>query len=291
VVNLRYTVHNLASMINSKKIEFLKRLIEKSSEIVIKSSSDPTFKVWKNNVERTLMKVFGTESHEVNEFKKLNFFYNPMMYTLGSDFTNEHFRCFNRDFDMTIKQINSYIEELEEELLSEPEDKQQDKIIAENLNKVFISHSTKDSIIVEEMIEILETVGLKTEQIFCSSFEGYGIDLGEDFLERLKTELDSNVLVIFILSENFYSSPVSLCEMGATWIKTNVHIPVLIPPFDFKDIKGVIPMTQGFKINEALKLNLFKLKIEELFCLSPIDFSTWERKRDRIISRIEKDIK
>ena len=32
-------------------------------------------------------------------------------------------------------------------------------------------------------------------------------------------------------------------------------------------------------------------KIEELFSLSPIDFSTWERKRDRIISRIEKDIK
>lgn len=278
-------------MINSKKIELLKRLIEKSNEIINKNSSDPTFKVWKNNVERTLMKVFGPESHEVKEFKKLKFFYNPIMYTLGSDFTHEHIRCFNRDFDITIKQIKSYVEELEEELGNEPEDIQKVKTISDNVNKVFISHSSKDSVIVEEMIEILETVGLKTEQIFCSSFEGYGIDLGENFLERLKTELDSNVLVIFILSENFYSSPVSLCEMGATWIKTNVHIPVLIPPFDFKDIKGVIPMTQGFKINEALKLNLFKQKIEELFSLSPIDFSTWERKRDRIISRIEKDIK
>lgn len=275
-------------MTNEKKIELLKRLIEKSKEVVNKSSSDPNFKVWKNNVERTFMKVFGEDSHEVKEFKKLKFFYNPKMYTPGSDFTQDHIRCFNRDFDITIKQINSYIEELEFE--KEPEEEKNDKIEIKDktVNKVFISHSSSDSTIVEEMIEILETVGLRSEQIFCSSFEGYGIDLGENFLERIKTELDSNVLVIFILSRNFYASPISLCEMGATWIKTREHIPVLIPPFDYKDIEGVIPLTQGFKINEPLKLNLFKQKIEQLFGLDPIDFSTWERKRDRILGRIEK---
>ncbi len=278
-------------MTNEKKIELLKRLIEKSKEVVNKSSSDPNFKVWKNNVERTFMKVFGEDSHEVKEFKKLKFFYNPMMYTLGSDFTQDHIRCFNRDFDITIKQINSYIEELE--LEKEPEEEKKDKIEIKDktVNKIFISHSSNDSTIVEEMIEILETVGLKSEQVFCSSFEGYGIDLGENFLERIKSELDSNVLVIFILSKNFYASPVSLCEMGAAWIKTREHIPVLIPPFDYKDIEGVIPLTQGFKINEPLKLNLFKQKIEELFGLDPIDFSTWERKRDRILGRIEKEAK
>ena len=63
----------------NKKIDLLKRLIEKPKEIVNKSSSDPNFKVWKNNVERTFMKVFGEDSHEVKEFKKLKFFYNPMM--------------------------------------------------------------------------------------------------------------------------------------------------------------------------------------------------------------------
>lgn len=278
-------------MTNEKKIELLKRLIEKSKEVVNKSSSDPNFKVWKNNVERTFMKVFGEDSHEVKEFKKLKFFYNPMMYTLGSDFTQDHIRCFNRDFDITIKQINSYIEELE--LEKEPEEEKKDKIEIKDktVNKIFISHSSNDSTIVEEMIEILETLGLKSEQVFCSSFEGYGIDLGENFLERIKSELDSNVLVIFILSKNFYASPVSLCEMGAAWIKTREHIPVLIPPFDYKDIEGVIPLTQGFKINEPLKLNLFKQKIEELFGLDPIDFSTWERKRDRILGRIEKEAK
>lgn len=113
-------------MTNEKKIELLKRLIEKSKEVVNKSSSDPNFKVWKNNVERTFMKVFGEDSHEVKEFKKLKFFYNPMMYTLDSDFTQDHIRCFNRDFDITIKQINSYIEELE--LEKEPEEEKKIKL-------------------------------------------------------------------------------------------------------------------------------------------------------------------
>jgi len=77
-----------------------------------------------------------------------------------------------------------------------------------------------------------------------------------------------------------------LCEMGATWIKTSEHIPILIPPFDFENIKGVIPLTQGFKINDSLKLNLFKEKLEKVFDINPIDFTSWERKRDRIIKRI-----
>ena len=73
-------------MTNKKKIELLKRLIEKSKDVVTKSSSDPNFKVWKNNVERTFMKVFGEGSHEVTEFKKLKFFYSPIVYTLGVRF-------------------------------------------------------------------------------------------------------------------------------------------------------------------------------------------------------------
>ncbi len=132
---------------------------------------------------------------------------------------------------------------------------------------------------------------MRSDFIFCSSFEGYGIDLGENFLERIKNELNENILVLFILSQNFYESPISLCEMGATWIKTNEHIPILIPPFDFKDIQGVIPLTQGFKINDSLKLNLFKEKIQKLFGLAPIDNSSWERKRDRMLTRINVKLK
>lgn len=159
------------------------------------------------------------------------------------------------------------------------------------IQKVFVSHSSKDKVIVGEIIELLETIGVKGENIFCSSFEGYGISLGEDFLVRLKSELTNDVLVIFVLSQNFYESVICLCEMGATWIKTNEHIPILIPPFNYDNIKGVIQNIQGLKINEPHKLNMLKEKLELAFNLTPINNSRWESKRDKILERINKTLR
>lgn len=47
------------------------------------------------------------------------------------------------------------------------------------LKKIFISHATKDKEIIEELIDLLESIGVNSTQFFCSSFEGYGIPLGE----------------------------------------------------------------------------------------------------------------
>ena len=49
--------------------------------------------------------------------------------------------------------------------------------------KIFISHSSADIDIVEKVIDILEAIGVPSDKIFCSSFEGYGIRLGSDFLQ------------------------------------------------------------------------------------------------------------
>lgn len=267
-----------------RKIELLNRLLEKSKEIRIESANDSEFKSWKNLVERTFVKLFGENSVEVKQLNNLKFSYIGMQIS-GIDYRQSHLDNFQRSFKTVVKSIENYIEELNDDFKAEDTNfsKTESKI-----NKIFISHSSLDKNIVEELIDILETIGLNSTQIFCSSFEGYGINFGEDFLARIKEELNNEVLVLFLLSNNFYSSPVSLCEMGATWVKTSQHIPILIPPFDFKDIKGVIPLTQGFKINNPQSLSHFKSQIEEIFDIGTVsNSSTWERKRDRIINRIE----
>ncbi|MGV6831280.1 MAG: hypothetical protein ACWA5P_06945, partial [bacterium] len=88
---------------------------------------------------------------------------------------------------------------------------------------------------------------LPSDKIFCTSFEGYGIDLGNNFLDAIKDELSSESLVLFVLTTNFYKSPICMCEMGATWVLSKEHIPIVVPPLDFSDVEGVIPLTQGFK--------------------------------------------
>ena len=276
-------------MLNTQEnIRLLKKLLDKSALVTVEKSDDPKFKNWKNLVERTFIKVFGKDSTEFEHFSELRFFYFSYIIGDGDD-TYRHLKCFREDYAMLITSIEQYIEESEEQLSLVPETI--NATSSSEISKVFISHASNDSEIVEEVIEILESVGLDSNQIFCTSFEGYGIELGDNFLDAIKDELSSDCLVIFLLSKSFYESPVCLCEMGATWVLAKEHIPVLVPPLDFTDIKGVIPLTQGFKINEPLKLNIFKDKIEKTFSISnPLTMSTWERKRDRIITRIEKSL-
>ena len=117
-----------------------------------------------------------------------------------------------------------------------------------SLKKIFISHATKDKEIVEELIDLLETIGISSTQIFCSSFEGYGIPLGGNFLDTIKEELSAEVLVLFVITNNFYDSKVCLCEMGAAWALSKEHIPIVVPPLSYSDIQAVIPLTQGLLI-------------------------------------------
>lgn len=267
------------------KIRLLEKLITKSKDITVEDSEDATFKSWRHLVERTLIKIYGRKSTVMTHFYQLTFFYQGMSIMGSQDYSAEHLEVFKKDFSILIKSINDYIEEFQDEVSHNQVTLQTSN--GDQVSKVFISHASDDSSIVEEMIEILETIGLDHTQIFCTSFDGYGIDLGENFLDAIKQELSSNSLVIFMLSDRFYKSPVCLCEMGASWVLAKQHFPVLIPPFDYSNIEGVIPLTQGIKINEPLKINLLKEKIEELFSIeTPLVISSWERKRDRILTRI-----
>jgi hypothetical protein len=284
-------VHAPQPMDTSTKIAALQRLLDLAEEIKVRDSDDPAFKTWKNTIERTLIRVYGQPSPEVEQFNQLRFFYHAIIMTLGEDYSHEHRRCFDRDFQILTSSLRSYIEELQQSGATTPT--VDASVLAEpGIARVFISHASADAPLVEELVELLEIIGIRHDQIFCSSFPGYGIDLGDNFLEALKAQLlNRDALVLFVLTKRFYASAISLCEMGATWVLAKEHIPILVPPFDFDDVKGVIPLTQGFKLNDALKLNLFKAKVESTFGIeSGLAHVAWERKRDRVLDRINAKI-
>jgi len=269
-------------MTNKQKLEALNKLLFMAEQLTNYSSSDPDFKNWKFICVRTLRSIYGENSAEALQIENLKFFYNPGIWVSGRDYSSKHYECFMRDFEQSKKLISLLKSDFES---NSPEE---DKTYTETqITKIFISHSSKDVKIAEEFVDLLETIGLDSNRIFCTSLSGYGIPLGENFMERLKNELSSsNSMVIFMLSENFYRSPVCMCEMGATWIQSKEHIPVLIPPFSFEKIDGTIKLTQGFMINDSMKWNEFKDKILQTFGLEDLSDSVWERKRDRTILRI-----
>lgn len=157
--------------------------------------------------------------------------------------------------------------------------------------KIFISHSSHDKDIVSLIVELLEGIGIGSNQLFCSSVEGYGIPLGEDIYDYLKKQFDEYKLhVLFILSDNYYNSTPCMNEMGAAWVLKNEKTVILAPGFEFHEIKGAInPRQIGLKLDSSIdevkeKLGELKNKITDDFSLNKIPDSRWERKRDDFIS-------
>ena len=117
--------------------------------------------------------------------------------------------------------------------------------------KIFISHSTDDKPIVERFVTMLEQIGVKQDQLFCSSVTGYGIPQGAgDLYDFIRSEMSNdNLFVIMMLSQNYYNSPVCLNEMGAAWIKQSAYQSILLPGFQYSEIKGAVnPRAMSFNL-------------------------------------------
>ena len=69
---------------------------------------------------------------------------------------------------------------------------------------LFISHAEKDSEIVSEFVDLLYNIGLRTEDMFCSSRTDLDIAIGEDIYDYLRKTLDlDDVITVFMLSDNY----------------------------------------------------------------------------------------
>ena len=85
-------------------------------------------------------------------------------------------------------------------------------------------------------------------------------------------------------------------EMGAAWVLQYKYTTILLPGFDFPQIKGAInPRTIGLKLDAEgdivkEKLNELKNTIVEEFHLSQMSDIRWEKKRDNYLKNINKNI-
>ena len=157
--------------------------------------------------------------------------------------------------------------------------------------RVFISHSTKDSMHTDLIVRLLKSMGMQDSQIFCSSVPGYDIPIGNDIFGFLKEQFYSyNLHVLFVHSVNYYASPVSLNEMGAAWVLKNCHTSILLPGFPFSDMSGVVGYSEiAIKLDANRtevkdKLNQLKDNLASEFHFEATDGIIWERSRDQFIA-------
>ena len=155
-----------------------------------------------------------------------------------------------------------------------------------NSKRIFISHSSKDKDIVEKFIDnILQLgIGIKAEDIFCTSIEEMGVKNGKDFRKHIQTNIRNADYAFLLISKNYKASEICINEMGAVWAyDANVRL-YLLPDVDFDEIGWLCDTRKANMINSSIVLDALHKEMIEYF--ERPDKETWSRQREVFIKYV-----
>ena len=130
-----------------------------------------------------------------------------------------------------------------------------------SIMKIFISHSSKNANYGNALVELLAGIGIKSDQIIFTSNIAYGIPIGQNIFNWLKNRINEKPYVIYLLSQEYYSSIACLNEMGAAWMDENKHTMIFTPNFKLDSHEfqsgSLDPREIGFYIDNEERLTAF----------------------------------
>ena len=138
--------------------------------------------------------------------------------------------------------------------------------------KIFISHSSRNKFYGDKLVDLLRSVGVKENEIIFTSNTAYGIPVGQNIFNWLKSQITEKPFVIYLLSEEYYQSIACLNEMGAAWIIENKHAAIFTPSFNLSSKEfqsgALDPREIGFYITDEERIFSFLQLISEDFEIS-----------------------
>ncbi len=149
------------------------------------------------------------------------------------------------------------------------------------MRKVFISHANLDKELADLTQGLIETgIGIPHHEVFCTSLDGLGIPEGTpDFKEYIRKEMDGCDTVVALISLNYYASPFCMCELGAVWVLAKNFFPILVPPVDFKDLRGALAGMQCRKLEDPLTASALYTRLSKLVA-KPVPIERWDVKKE-----------
>jgi hypothetical protein len=148
------------------------------------------------------------------------------------------------------------------------------------VKKVFLSHAAADKDLVDLFQTLLEQgIGVTHDEIFCTTLEGLGIPAGSpDFKEYIRNEMSDSQLVVALISANYYASPFCMCELGAVWVLAKNFFPILVPPIDFKDLRGALTGMQCTKLLDESSVSQLYDRLQPIVA-KPVPVARWETRK------------
>lgn len=150
---------------------------------------------------------------------------------------------------------------------------------------IFISHSSKDKILIDKFVEKILILGLNLskDDIFCTSTEGFGIKTGDDFRNAIKENISNAKITLLLISPNYKKSEICLNEMGAAWALNSHVLPVIIDPIDYKSVGVILEPLQIAKVNDSMFLDELSKIILKTLNKNNFDIVTWNKHKQEFI--------
>lgn len=160
--------------------------------------------------------------------------------------------------------------------------------------KVFISHRSSDKKYGHALEKLICGLGVKNNQLIYTSHPLHKMPLNANIYDFLRENINDDVFVIILWSNEYLESPACLNEMGAAWVVKTDYTNIFTPNFSFGNPKYYECAVDTRKMGAVLngdahcKANMIELrdKILSLFDLK-VDDQTWIYLLDKFVLDIK----
>ncbi len=160
-------------------------------------------------------------------------------------------------------------------------------------SKIFLSHNSYDKKYGDAIRNLLMSLGLRKEQLIYTSHPLHKIPTGNNIFEYLKQNIQKDIFVIFLWSNEYLKSAACLNEMGAAWIIESDYISMYTPDFDFNNPQyhncavDIRKMGVVLRNDEHCKMEMVELKQKLIQNLGlAIDEQEWIYSLDEFMKNI-----
>jgi Flp pilus assembly protein TadD len=82
-----------------------------------------------------------------------------------------------------------------------------------------------------------------------------------------------------------------MCELGGIWVQAKSVLPVLVPPFEYSNLKAVLVGLQALKLDVPADLDYLRDEIAESLAISPMPTARWNHRRDAFLKALPATLK
>lgn len=233
-----------------RAIEILNSLIEESVALESEPFGSPRRDEWTATAQGALEQAFPLGSSIVAAFG------TAQTIAFNDGDTDETLRrTANRTLSAEVFALKSAVKQLSWSVEQDADNTSAEFDDAPGKLMIFISHSSKDVVLAEALVNLLRAaLALPADQIRCSSVDGYRLPVGVNTEQKLREEVKTARVVVGLITPNSLSSHFVMFELGARW-GSGYFLAPLLAGLSASGLSGPLSLLNALSANQEGQLH------------------------------------